>query len=202
MRSHARVDLFAKAVALTGLGCLGLAGAAIDSWPEVSLPAVRTVADFGGSGSVVTLIDVPGFGASNPAGMSFTLGGVRPAPRIARAGAPLVQRAAFRRAVSFAAREPGRPHVRSLTANSDVPDLAAATVELLPAPALSPFISDRPPLMPTSTMVLVQPEDEGFLSGVLKKTGSSVSTSFGKAGSSLVGAFRMVGGAVKKAARF
>jgi hypothetical protein len=203
MRSHARVDLFAKAVALTGLGCLGLAGAVIDSWPETSLPAVRTVADFGGSGSVVTLIDVPGFGAtSNPAGMTFTLGGRRRSPRAVAERVPLVQPAAFRRAVSFAARQPARPHVRPMPVTSDLPDLSSAGVELLPAPALSAFISNRPPLMPTSTLVLMQPDDDGFISGVLKKTGSSVSSSFGKAGSSLVGAFRLVGGAVKKATRF
>jgi hypothetical protein len=43
-----------------------------------------------------------------------------------------------------------------------------------------------------------QDEDAGFITSVLRKTGSSV----GKAGTSLVGAFRVVGGAVKKVPRF
>jgi hypothetical protein len=41
--------------------------------------------------------------------------------------------------------------------------------------------------------------DEGFVSGVLKRTGSSVSTSLGKASNGVLGAVRVVGDAVKRA---
>jgi hypothetical protein len=51
------------------------------------------------------------------------------------------------------------------------------------------------PLMP----VAVDRSDDGFFSGMLKKTGSSVSSSLGKASNSVVGAVRAVGGAVRKA---
>ena len=56
---------------------------------------------------------------------------------------------------------------------------------------------NRPPMTPPA--VAVDRSDEGFFSGMLKKTSSSVSSSIGKASNSLVGAVRAVGGAVKKA---
>ena len=59
--------------------------------------------------------------------------------------------------------------------------------------------------IPMAGVPVPEDDDDGFLSGVLKKTGSSVSASIGKAGhsivgagSSVVGAFRFVRGAVKR----
>jgi hypothetical protein len=200
------VDLYAKAVALAGLGCLGIGGALIDYWPaSEDFPAVRSTAEFQPAVSVLTLVDVPGFTTTNPAGMSFTLVSDEPSPLRARTRTvePLTFPA---EPVSFPAASTLASRALPVEATLGMPELPLESAWLAPAPAPEPALAladvDVEALPAASLMASNQDEDRGFLSSVLKKTGSSVSTSFGKAGSSLVGAFRLVGSAVKKAARF
>lgn len=202
MRSHSRVDLYAKAVALAGLGCLGVGGALIDYWPaSEDFPIVRSAAEFQPAASVLTLVDVPGFTTANPAGISFTLVSDEPSPLRARTRTvePLTFPA---EPVSFPAASTLAYRALPVEATLGMPELPLESAWLAPAPAPALALADVEALPAASLMASNQDEDGGFFSSVLKKTGSSVSTSFGKAGSSLVGAFRVMGSAVKKAARF
>jgi hypothetical protein len=195
MRSHSRVDLYAKAVALTGLGCLGIGGALVDYWPTTSdLPAVRSATEFAGSPSVSTIVDVPGFTSASSAGIRFILGSardVRTAQVTTKSVEPVTSEI---QPISFS------PVPRSLTVDATVrlADLPGQPVNLSHAPLIDePVFTEETP-SPAAVMVLNNSEPDGFLSGVLKKTRASVGSSVGKAGSSLAGAVRVVGGAVRK----
>ena len=209
MRSHARVDLYAKALIVVGFGSLAVTGAIVDSWPRAGrLPDVGSPAMASVSSSVLTMVVVPGFTSTALAGTSFTLAGpTASAPSQPRTvQVPLVQDRLPTRL--------GVPRVRTqmlaLPAHPGVPEHAFAVARLLPPPAAEPRrLTDD---LATESLALNE-DDGGFFSGMLRKTSSSVSrtgasvtTSVGKAGSSLaeagsslVGAFRFVGETVKRA---
>lgn len=206
MRSHSRLDFYAKSLAVAGLGCLGAIGALIDYWPaQGPLPEVAAVAERPGALIVRTLADVSDFSSGAPARISLASMTSDIQPR------PVATRPARVRAL-----EPSPVALASLVTESvtlaeppEVPVVARllpVTVEVgalhLPVePAtLASAEESWEPTAP-SVMAFNQPDD-GFLSGVLRKTGSSVvmlGSSITKAGSSLFGAFRFVGGAVRRA---
>jgi hypothetical protein len=199
MRSHSRVDLYAKVVAVAGLGCLGVAGALVDYASDVeNLPPVASVLELGGAPSVLTLVDVAGFSGGDSSGMTFTLvserRGYQPPHRDL-----VAYPSPFRsKMVSFVSASAAVPRVRPLPAVMTAPELPLASAQLAPPPETSSVEDDTEPIA-TSLMALnQQDEDAGFISSVLRKTSSSV----GKASASLVGAFRVVGDAVKKVPGF
>jgi hypothetical protein len=199
VRGDSRLDLYAKSLAVLLLGSLGLAGAVIDRWPgSANLPDTAPPSVIALNPIVQTAFDLPGF--TEPVSEIVPSVDARP-PR------PAVARAVVERRT-------GSPTADAVTGTA-VPPVASLAdpisnvlprVELialrsappLDAPAISTLASADPvrPLA-LGSGALDQSED-GFVSGVLKKTGSSVTTALGKASNSLVGAVRVVGDAVRK----
>jgi hypothetical protein len=209
MRRHSRVDLYAKTVALAGLGCLGVGGAILDYRSDaLHFPVVGPAAEFAppaGTPSVLTLVDVPGFNSTESIGWTLAVPAPAPQPKVAETRTRPVEPTTYV-AEPLSSPRVTRPalQIASLSAEVAAPDLPIGAVALAPAPLATVAFDTGALPLPTTLMVLSQGDDaqDGFLSGVLHKTSSSVSTSFGKAGNSLVGAFRVVRGAVRKAARF
>ena len=210
MRIHARVDFYAKAAALLGLGCLGVLGALIDYGPaSTRLPDVPSILPATDAPSVLTVIDVPGFASVAPMGISISLAAATAQPRRARATASVPALTSQTVAADIPAGPPAPPaglaaHVApvrlpvNLRASLSAPP---GPLELPPALFETGVLSHDIPMIPATEIRLARGpvEDDGFFPGVLKRTGSSVGASIGKAGSSLVGAFRFVGGAVTRA---
>jgi len=206
VRGDSRLDFFAKSLAVAGLGLIGATGALIDYWPapmrlpQVDRPTAQLVAP-----TIHTFVDIKTLDDRTPAAGAIASRAAfdRPASRAIHP--------AFARAlpIDVAAGPAGETGAAAIDATSrgdaHLPVESATLAALLPAVALADETPatlfqraedwrSRPPVAMASDRA-----DDGFLSGVLKKTGSSVSTSIGKASTSLVGAVRAVGDAVKKA---
>jgi hypothetical protein len=205
VRSHSRLDLYAKSLAVTLLGCLGAVGALIDYWPgQTLLPDVPFVAVHERTPSVLTVVNVRGY--ASPASdisferVSFLVEPAQPARRAA-SNAPRIVRANLVTArpmakVTFVGPKPSAPQALTLAVNHDIPALPVETLTELSMPEESWELEDAP------TVLASNHEDEGFLSGVWRRTGSSVGTvgtKITRAGGSVVGAFRSVGDLVKRA---
>jgi hypothetical protein len=197
VRVDSRLDFYTKALALAGLGLLGVIGALVDYWPgDLKLPRVNPVVARRATPVVQTAFDVPGLTASPLAVLRAEWANSGP-------------RAQAIRAREIRAVETQMSAVAALTvlstAHDELPstvplpiraiELEATIVELTPPPSIAAPIA----LAPAPTLVASVQPDDGFLSGMLKKTGSSVGTSIGRASNSLVGAVKAVGDVVKRA---
>lgn len=209
MRGDSRIDFYAKSLALVGLGLLGATGAAIDYWPgDVRLPRVATIPATLVTPSVQTSIDLRGLESFTPSGA----GVVRAS--FVRSASPEISRLAR---TTIVANDTAHSEKDAAPAIAEGWLVHSGVVRGLPvlswtAPAPEPTmdVESLPPgeawhPLPAPEMAMDQ-SSNGFLSGILKKTGSSVGTSLstvsnslGKASTSLVGAVRAVGDAVKKA---
>jgi hypothetical protein len=202
VRGDSRLDLYAKSLAVLLLGLLGLAGALVDYWPApMSLPITAHPSTVPLTPSVQTAFEVPGFVA--PPVELVRLEVTAPI-RAAKATAPIDRK--------LAASETA-PQVAEIGPASPVQTLGESLPNVLIEPELTTL--QAPPtefstsvefavVDPSSRLspalgAAAEPADDGLFSGMLKKTGSSVSSSLGKASNSLMGAVRVVGDAVKKA---
>ena len=203
---HARTDLYVKALILMGFGTLAVAGAVMDSRPDpVVLPDVPSPLVSSSTASVFTDVSVPGLPAEVSDGVSLTLAAPRaltPRPR------PRVVLASMDEASGRPPAPVMHPAVLPAVATPGISDLAFTEVVLSPAPRLdapAPMVERAP-----ESVVAMNQDDEGFFSGMLRRTSasvgrtgasvsSSVSTSVGRAGSSLAGAIRFVSDTVKRA---
>jgi hypothetical protein len=208
VRSHSRLDLYAKSLAVTGLGCLGAIGAVIDHLPSRTvLPDVAAIVEREPVPSVLTVVNVPGY---SPASSDFL--SLEPIFSVTRRASAAPQAAAAAPRVVRANLVTTRPlaKVTFVGPTRPAPSSLAVRVEeglpVLPVETLTELPTMPPPAWePVSmTAVLASHEDEsdGFLSSVWRKTGSgvgSVGHTITKAGGSVVGAFRSVGTLVKRA---
>jgi hypothetical protein len=208
VRSHSRLDLYAKTLAVTGLGCLGAIGAVIDHLPgQTVLPDVVSVVERERVPSVLTVVNVPGYASDSSDFLSlepvFFVTNRTPAkprvvadpPRIVRAN--LVTTRPLAR-VTFVG--PTQPVPQSLAVRVE-PGIPALPVETLAELPSMPE-PEWEPVAVAAVLASHQDDDDGFLSSVWRKTGSSVGTvghTITKAGGSVVGAFRSVGVLVKRA---
>jgi len=222
VRGDSRVDLYAKSLAVLGLGLIAGIGAAVDYWPgDLRLPAVArssarplipAARAFADTPVVVdadlTVIEPRGAGAGATAAFASD-----------RAAAPVgPSRADFSSDVAYAAAPelaitlshggdlPSLDLESGLTASS-FPAAVLTSADLTPAATTTgDVIQVTKGLQPLPPMLPVDQSDDGFFSGMLRKTGSSVgnslasvSSSLDKAGTSLAGAVRVVSDLVKKA---
>ena len=194
MRGDSRLDLYAKSLALLLLGAVGATGALFDYWPApMSLPAVGSPALGRLNPSIQTAFDLPGLMSPAPEAVparlnrAATHASAVPVPdRHAQAAEP--EPTTFAGEVGADQILPSLPIQEGLTALETLPvDLSVPPAAEMWQPLTAPAVA------------VTNPSDDGFFSGMLKKTGSSVSTSLGKASTSLIGAFRVVSDAVKKA---
>lgn len=150
MRGDSLRDLYAKALALLGLGLLGLAGALVDYWPiRGELPRVASALDLPDSLSIPSLPTLP------------------PVPQMASREISAPSARAMRAAEALAA---GDATLDAAALNADL----AEVLDEPPPPALAPppppslaVVPARPDSIPSSTLdlqppVIVAPEE--FLS--------------------------------------
>jgi hypothetical protein len=202
VRGDSLRDLYAKVMALFGLGLLACAGAVVDYWPVAGdVPRVAKA-----TGRLSALPAAP-----TPAGIEI------PAPVLSLSTATTTP---SRRALATAA-EPAPVELFISLAAPDSPSLrepielaAPPAVELAPIPAVEAPASEialaRPapvqeplPGTPTPTRQMVtNPPIDGFFTGALKKTGASIVKTGAATGASIVDAFRGMFGAFKKVSPF
>ena len=205
MRGYSLHDLYAKGLALLGLGMLAGTGALMDYWPSeggslpmpaapsVSVPIpTRTLASAG-------VIAVPDARVPAPRRTSVRRVSVVEAPLAAPPSAPMVL-----------------PPSGSLGVNVPLSVLESASV---PETADGPLVASEPVTLVASETALPaayalvehqsapvsraidESESGGLVSGVFRKTGNSLRKTGAKTGSSIVGAIRGFGGAFSGAVR-
>ena len=203
MRGDSIRDLYAKTLALLGLGVLAGAGALVDYWPSgVRLPVVESrflppeLSLAVGVPEGALELDVPQTSR-------------RPAPRRRVLDAPAVSLAAF-------IPDTAVPIFGETNADTVLTVAAVRPASLVPvaftlqssvAPLGEEVTLSQPPAtwteaalaMSTAPVTLSAADDSGMLSGMVRATKSSLVVTGRKTGASIVGAFRAVGGAVKKA---
>jgi len=193
-------DLYAKTLALLGLGVLAGAGALVDYWPiGVNVPDAGSALDLPALARALPVSDQPSVrvvqdGSFRLARRTLTSGRlVSPAveytalpvgtPSESGAGqqvglaAPVARMALAVTPASFesaTANDAYEPHL-ALVASAD-------SVQL------------QEPVLASATI-----ESDGFITGAFKKTGTSIIRTSVKTGASIYDAVRVVGGAVRKA---
>jgi hypothetical protein len=190
-------DFYAKSVALAGLAVLAGLGALVDYWPaQLDVPQVA---------SVIVRPAAPatrGIPAAPP--VRLALDTVTHASPVRRASRPVVRPAFLVTAapdhlagMTVAVPMPAAPEPSSLDVTSiAMPTIAAEPVGLsepaatVPgqAVALAAFVPEAPPA----------DSSDGFLTGALKKTGSSIITVGVKTGTTIVDAIGLVGHVMMK----
>jgi hypothetical protein len=210
VRGDSRLDLYTKSLALIGLATLGVAGALIDYRPgavppptmasvntQRLLPADQARPDvrYRGLSHSRSAASLPGV-ASRAAAQRPSRKSARPVPDgladgagMVSASSPATTRDAAGLPIEGARFQTALPAI-SLDARLD----SATDGALLDEPDTT---ADRHRLAPQPPAA--DRSEEGLLSGVLKRTSTSVSSSLGKASNSLVGAVRVVGVVVRKA---
>lgn len=191
MRGDSLRDLYAKTLALCGLGLLAGVGALVDYWPVgVNTPQVGAAP-----------IALPQRYALGPAeSVNVQVRIAQPAPSVTAPPAPVATLASLPiasglppvsdRAVTLSA--PVAPPatmavttVASAIPAAEVPLLGPAPIQPMPGLELEP--------VPVYRMAAAEPADEGFLSDaldVVKNTGSTIARGSAKTGASIIGALR------------
>ena len=204
MRGDSVRDLYAKAVALVGLGLLACAGAIVDYWPVPGDPprvaraarvlppraAIPPLAKLNTpaalSGPRVTArqqLSTPAGTTSSPSGEVFL--SLAPVPS-QPLGAP-IELAVPPAAADVAAIEAAGE------SRGDQPETVPPAPQREPKPAIS---------APAVLQLASNPPADGFITGALKKTGESIVRTGAATGASIVDAFRGVFGAFKKVSPF
>jgi hypothetical protein len=201
MRGDSLRDLYAKMLALVGLGVLAGTGALVDYWPSgVTLPLV----DAGlAQAELARSLPVPDRQPNFVAAATARARAPRPAVTVVRT----------------AAVEAPPPRIPALALAADD---VLLDVALAPPPAAVPvqtfaFSMDyslgeevpltEPDAWPVATLAMSAPpvslsdddEQGGLLTGMVKRTGSSIVRGGRKTGASIMEAFRVVSGAVRRA---
>jgi hypothetical protein len=206
MRGDSVRDRYAKGLALLGMGLLGIAGVLVDHWPvAVHLPHVASIAPRPSAAGPLRLASVS---ASSQGRESAGAPGARlrrllPAKHTDPAVAlsePATQDvpAALVTAVPVVRSVPVAAASVALSAPSQHPVLRTAAPIALD-------VSDLEALAPVAFAAPVAADEDGMITGALKKTGASLVRAGGsivrtgvKTGSVIGGALRGVGGAIVK----
>lgn len=195
MRGDSIRDFYAKTLALLGLGVLAGTGALVDYWPvsSVSLPAAETA------------LTLPDLARSMPVPTSD----FAPVLHATAATAQALRRVEAVRATAFAVEaSTGVSFGQSVSLHDVAPQ--PASFELAPLSASRgsevAFIApSQPEAIATMAMLADQPvtavdnDRDGFFTGAVKRTGTSIARTSVKTGSSIWDAIRAVPGFVRKA---
>ena len=203
MRGDSLRDLYAKTLALLGLGVLAGTGALVDYWPSVRLPAVES--SFAQPEMSLALA-VP----DQPFALDLRVASARPSYRRVPVVAPAVNLAElipettlieFPEAINGDVIQTvalSRPAVLSPLVFAEEASLGPIGEEVsLSEPSES--WTESTLVMSSAPIALSAADDRGMISGVVKATKSSLVLTGRKTGASIVGAFRVVTGAVRKA---
>lgn len=196
MRGDSIRDFYAKTLALLGLGVLAGTGALVDYWPvsSVSLPvadSALTLPELARSKPVPAtgmepVLRVAAASARSTAGRSVVVPAlsVQPSSELL-VGEPIALNDPPPAALALAPLSASRGHDVPLEFSPFEPATPVATMAMLnePVPAASASNDDR----------------DGFLTGAVKRTGSSIARTGAKTGASIWDALRTVSGAVRRA---
>lgn len=213
MRGDSVRDLYAKTLALFGLGAIAVAGALVDYWPVgLGTPSVATP---------VTQAPLPGPLSVNDVGVTpvpalpAAVAGPPSRPRVARAVVPARPAAAAPSPallVVTAASLPLGAGVRLRQPGYLDPDLAVVLASHAPgdqdalAHLLISEVVEPPAGVPLARLTPAGPvttgltdEGDGLLTGAFKKAGSTIARTGAKTGASIFDTFRVVSGMVRRA---
>jgi hypothetical protein len=211
VRGDSLRDLYAKTLALLGLGVLAGAGAVVDFWPAgvrlspiaSALPLPETA-----QGVVIALAEpaAPTVGRTSRAGAGITNAvftrvadrsveplNVRLSPALADVGTPV---AFIEPVMTVAENTSGSGLAASADAGLVQPETPLDDVALYP---VSDFWSAASSWSQPVALDAGGPDDPGFFAGAFRKTGSSILRTGARTGASIVGAVRVVGVAVRRA---
>lgn len=194
MRGDSLQDLYAKALALLGLGVLAGTGALVDYWPVgIHMPVAASALTQPSAPQALSLPDLV-----SPARTSNrTLGGrlmlarydaVRALPVEVSSDAEVGQPLSLVDPIAHVATAESRADDVELRSVFATPDLTSLTDENLEAMASAPVAA-----------AAEEAASDGFFTGAFKKTGTSIVRSGVKTGTSIVDAMRVVGEAVRRA---
>jgi hypothetical protein len=202
MRGDSLRDLYAKALALVGLGLLACAGAIVDYWPVPGEPprVARAPRGLPSQATIPALakLSVPSPSAAAPAAARQ--------PWLATARSAPSQSGEVFLSLAVASPEPlgepielAPPPANAVIVEDDLEARGDQTT--LVAPALQREPKPAGPA-PTALQLATNPPSDGFITGALKKTGESIVKTGAATGASIVDAFRGVLGAFKKVSPF
>jgi hypothetical protein len=201
VRGDSLRDLYAKTLALLGLGLLAGAGALVDYWP-----VGVTVPDAGSA------LDLPALALPQPVSDRLSVRVVRAADaqrsprRVVLTDRQTVSRVAYASLPVTAPSESGVGEPVGLAAPVTRTAMVVMPASFEPMTASSETYEPHLALAALDSVELQAPaspagsaDSDGFITGAFKKTGSSIVRTGVKTGASIYDAVRVVGGAVRKA---
>jgi hypothetical protein len=196
VRGDSRRDLYAKTLALCGLGVLAGAGAVVDYWPVgVRFPAIAPLMDQRAP-LVQPIMQSADFQPIESSGALIAEAPLRGRPPVS-SSEPAVVYASLPAMGAFSSAFGQAVELNRLP----VPEFRAVTRDMpamhqvypaLPSPGLQ-LLADRTSSGPADS------SDDGFLTGAFKRTGTSIVKTSMKTGVSIFDAVRVVGSAVRRA---
>ena len=223
MRGDSLRDLYAKTIAVCGLGLLAGAGALVDYWPTgVAMPSVgpafaspqlASALPVPESALEAPVLDAKAVRASSARRMaSASVAELSRDDAVRRAelqlGRTSNRESSFVQAASFDVTPASESHFGELIALAEPrTDVLVAMAERAASDAQIAFNApaDNDPIVATAyapaPVASSSDEGNGFISGAtnaFKKTGSSIASAGSKAGASIVGAFRSAGGIMRR----
>ncbi len=198
MRGDSLRDLYAKTLALLGLGVLAGAGALVDYWPVgVNLPDAGSALDLPALARPIAVSDQQSARVARreSAPRRLVLADRVSSPAVFYASLPVVAVSDSGLGEPVGLPAPVTRSAMAFTAASfEGPDALSDGYE----PHLT-LGSAAEATLPAPVSTSANAETDGFITGAFKKTGSSIVRTGVKTGSSIVDAVRVVGGAVRKA---
>lgn len=199
MRGDSLRDLYAKTLALLGLGVLAGAGALVDYWPVgVNLPDAGPALDLPALARPLAVSDQQSARVARreSAPRRLVLADRVSSPAVFYASLPVVAVSESGLGEPVGLPAPVTRSAMAFTAASfEVPDAASDGYE----PHLTLGAAAGSTTLPAPVSTSANAEPDGFITGAFKKTGSSIVRTGVKTGSSIVDVVRVVGGAVRKA---
>jgi hypothetical protein len=202
MRGDSLRDFYAKALALVGLGTLASVGALVDYWPgQVDIPRVAGVTTRALLPSLPRAADLPLVARVTPARTPLAPRAVPAVIAVSTDIAQMLDRwdvldvGALGTAPQLATVPPPTDYDVMPIAEMD---LAVNAVRLASPPVAMVALEDRPVNYPQVSAPAPAAASADGITGMFRKTGSSLAAVGAKTGSTIIGAFRFVGGAFRK----
>jgi hypothetical protein len=192
MRGDSLRDLYAKTLAVCGLGLLAGAGALVDYWPTAAaLPFVRPAFPEPALAHALPVpqdaLQAPSMAAVVESHALRSARRVQSAPPLLHVDVTPVDQMSFGQEVALAV--PPAPVFHATTAQVTAGSEVALTAPAEPAMTLAMYAA------PVSSG---EDDGNGFISSAFKKTGSSIASAGSKTGAAFVGAFRTMTGVMRR----
>lgn len=201
VRGDSLRDLYAKGLAVLGLGLLAGAGAVVDYWPSLDVPRVSRGINLPkpALARILRTDNTPEFVTAAAPPVVHADARAESKSREAIASLPALPVAASSMALAF----DGGVALGAVTVPFGLHPVASVSAVGREVALSAPeFLSqdesaaaDLPPMLAQGS----DADDDGFLTGAVKKTGTSILRTGVKTGTSIRDAMRAIGGAVRRA---